>query len=221
MTRPHSARLWIALGLACLLGACSPSAPDEPAALAADNVAQATPAAPEVTRADTTQPETSVTTPAGPESGAASEPPPNIQAWMDRLTVDHAYDPETGFIVAREVIGLPPVIAGGPSIDDALGQTAESDHLLVVFATADRCAPCQQYKKSALNDPRVVEALSGPRFVVTHIEVDQEPEVAQAALGSLAIPMTYLFKDGERVAELRGQRSADELLAWLENATAS
>lgn len=140
---------------------------------------------------------------------------------MDRLTVDHAYDPETGFIVAREVIGLPPVIAGGPSIDDALGQTAESDHLLVVFATADRCAPCQQYKKSALNDPRVVEALSGPRFVVTHIEVDQEPEVAQAALGSLAIPMTYLFKDGERVAELRGQRSADELLAWLENATAS
>ena len=41
-------------------------------------------------------------------------PPPRIQAWMDRLTVDHEYDPKTGFIVAREVIGLPKVISSGP-----------------------------------------------------------------------------------------------------------
>jgi len=37
-------------------------------------------------------------------SRSSSAPPPRIQAWMDRLTVAHAYDPSTGFIVARETI---------------------------------------------------------------------------------------------------------------------
>ena len=134
---------------------------------------------------------------------------------MDRLTVDHEYDPKTGFIVAREVIGLPVVIASGPSIEEAIREGVAESRLVVVFATADRCAPCQQYKKSALNDPYVIEALSHPDFIATHIEVDREPELAESILGSQAIPMTYLFRGNEIVATLRGQRSAQELLAWL------
>ncbi len=106
------------------------------------------------------------------------EPPPDIRAWMDRLTVDHRYDPETGFIVAREVIGLPDVIAGGPTVDDAIRASVSDNSLVVVFATADRCAPCQQYKKSALNDPRVIDRLGRPGLVSTHIEVDRDPDIA-------------------------------------------
>ncbi|MEL7483635.1 MAG: thioredoxin family protein [Planctomycetota bacterium] len=157
--------------------------------------------------------------PADAESQAmaeASDPPAAIREWMDRLTVDHEYDPETGFIVAKEVIGLPPVIADGPSLGDAVREGVARSRPVVVFATADRCAPCQQYKKSALNDPAVVAALSSERFVVTHIEVDRSAEQADAILGSRAIPMTYVLRNGERAGVLRGQRSAEELLAWLD-----
>lgn len=150
------------------------------------------------------------------ENAPAVSPPPEIQAWMDRLTVEHEYDPSTGFIVAKETIGLPEVIRTGPPIAEAIEQGQAEGRVVIAFATADRCAPCQQFKKSALNDPRVIEKLDVPGLIVTHVEVDQQPEAAQAAFGSLAIPMTYAFSNGERVAALRGQRTPDELLEWLE-----
>jgi len=155
-----------------------------------------------------------------PAGSASAQPggddalPPAIRAWMDRLTVDHAYDPETGFIVAKEVITLPPVLAEAPPLDQAIEHA--DGRLVVAFATADRCAPCQEYKKSALNDPRVIEALSGPGVVATHVEVDRTPGLAQKHLGGLGIPMTYALRGGERVATLSGQRSAEDLLAWLD-----
>ena len=150
-----------------------------------------------------------------PHDDTAATPPPNIQAWMDQLTVDHTYDPETGFIVAREVIGLPPVIASGPPADQAVKSGADESKLVVIFATADRCAPCQQYKKSALNDPAVIKALSADNLITTHVEVDRQPELANQILGSQAIPMTYAFRDGQLVDTLRGQRSTVELLNWI------
>lgn len=152
---------------------------------------------------------------AGAGNASSAEPPARIREWMDRLTVDHEYDPETGFIVAREVIGLPEVIASGPSLESAIRLGAAESRGVLVFATADRCAPCQQYKKSALNDEAVIAALRESPLVITHLEVDREPEVAESVLGSRAIPMTYLLRDGEVTSALRGQRSAAELLEWL------
>lgn len=152
-----------------------------------------------------------------PSDQTGSQPPEHIRAWMDRLTVEHEYDPQTGFIVAREVIALPEVIRNAPSLEEGVAMTRTDSVRLVVFATADRCAPCQQYKKSALNDPAVIEALQRPGLIVAHIEVDRNPELAQTYVGSVAIPMTYLIEDGVVVSELRGQRSAEDLLAWLPN----
>jgi hypothetical protein len=154
----------------------------------------------------------------GGRDARAAEPPARIREWMDRLTVDHEYDPETGFIVAREVIGLPEIMTSGPSLEDAIRTGTAEARGVVVFATADRCAPCQQYKKSALNDAAVITALRESELVVTHVEVDREPEAAQSLLGSRAIPMTYLLRDGEVTSVLRGQRSAAELLEWLAEA---
>lgn len=142
-------------------------------------------------------------------------PPPKIKAWMDRLTVAHEYDPKTGFIVAREVVALPALIADAPPLDAAIAR-AGSERIVVVFATADRCAPCQQYKRDALNDEAVVARLSNPRFLPTHIEVDRSAALADAHLGARSIPMTYALRDGKVVAQLRGQRSAADLLAWLD-----
>lgn len=146
---------------------------------------------------------------------ASATPPAAIAAWMDRLTVPHFYDPATGFIVAREPVSLPPILADAPPLDAAIAQ-AGTERLVVVFVTADRCAPCQQYKLDALNDEAVIARLSEPRVLATHLEVDRAPELADAHLGSRGIPMTYALRDGAVVATLRGQRSADDLLAWID-----
>lgn len=155
--------------------------------------------------------------PATPPQSAAAQatPPPAIRAWMDRLTVAHDYDPSTGFIVARETISLPPLIAQAPPLDAAI-TAAGSTRLVIVFATADRCAPCQQYKRDALNNPAVLARLADARFLPTHIEVDRAPQLADQHLGSRGIPMTYALRDGKVVAVLRGQRSAADLLAWID-----
>lgn len=134
---------------------------------------------------------------------------------MDRLTVANEYDPKTGFIVARETITLPPLIADAPALDAAIAQ-AGTDRIVVAFATADRCAPCQQFKRDALNDASVIARLSDPRFLPTHVEVDRAPQLAETYLGTRSIPMTYALRDGKVVATLRGQRSAADLLAWLD-----
>ncbi|MGA1518093.1 MAG: thioredoxin family protein, partial [Phycisphaerales bacterium] len=133
----------------------------------------------------------------------------------DRLTVPHFYDPATGFIVAREPTPLPPILADAPPLDRAIAEAGDQ-RLVVVFVTADRCAPCQQYKLDALNDATVITRLSEPRFLPTHLEVDRAPELADAHLGTRGIPMTYALRDGTIVATLRGQRSASELLAWID-----
>lgn len=153
---------------------------------------------------------------AEPPPPSETAPPPNIQAWMDRLTVAHAYDPTTGFIVAKEVVTLPPLLAEGPSLDEAVAIADREGRTLIVFATADRCAPCQQFKKDALNDPRVVARLGDPSIVATHVEVDREPDAATRILGSRGIPVTYALRDGRVVARLPGQRSADAVIAFID-----
>ncbi len=155
-----------------------------------------------------------------PEVRSEQAPPANIQAWMDRLTVSHEYDPETGFIVAREVVTLPTVLRDGPSLEQAVRDGERTGRPVVVFATADRCAPCQQFKLDALNNPAVVRRLGAPDLIATHIEVDREHESAVRILGSAGIPVTYLIVDGEVVDRLPGQRSAKELLAWLDRSMA-
>ena len=149
------------------------------------------------------------------EPEVAAPPPPNIQAWMDRLTVAHEYDPETGFIVAREVVDLPPLLRDAPPLERSVEQGRREGRPVVVFATADRCAPCQQFKRDALNDPIVIRRLASTGWIATHVEVDREHDAAVRILGSAGIPVTYLIVDGQVVDRLPGQRSAKELLDWI------
>ncbi len=146
-----------------------------------------------------------------PETAAI---PPQTKAWMDRLTVRTEYDPKTGFIVAREVVPLPAALRDAPPLPQALDAARQSGKPVLVFATADRCGPCQQYKKDALNDPRVVAWIGEGRAQVAHVEVDRQPDAVKL-LPSAAIPMTYWMVNGEVTASLRGQRSADELLEFV------
>jgi len=183
--------------VAVLLLALLPSAGCEPSK---KHVESASPAA--ITSTDT--------------ANATTAPPPNVQAWMDRLTVAHAYDPTTGFIVAREVVALPPLLAEAPPLDAAIAQ-AGSERTVIAFVTADRCAPCQQYKRDALNDAGVLARLANARLMPTHLEIDRSPALADAYLGARSIPMTYALRDGKVIAALRGQRTAADLSNWLDS----
>lgn len=151
-------------------------------------------------------------------SPASVEIPEATKKWMDRLTVKTEYDPKTGFIVAREVVPLPKELRDGPALEAAVEQGREAKTPVLVFATADRCGPCQQYKKDAINDARVVEMMRSGSVIATHVEVDQEKDAAIRVLGAggRMIPMTYWIVDGNVVGTLRGQRSADDLLKWIE-----
>ena len=152
-----------------------------------------------------------------------NQPPDHIRAWMQRLTVPHHYDPDTGFIVADRTVPLPPVLDSAPPLATAAKAAEERGITLIAFATADRCAPCQQYKLDAINDTRVISALRNAtrqgRIVAAHVEVDREPDEAKRILGSHAIPMTYAISNGTVTATLRGQRPADELLDFINEHT--
>ena len=155
-----------------------------------------------------------------PSEGLPAEnaPPPAIAAWMQRLTVPHHYDPATGFIVADETVPLPPVLARAPDARTLVAFGREHGVPVVVFATADRCAPCQQFKRDALNDPEVMILLESGAIFATHLEVDRDPDAARELMGSTAIPVTWLLRDGQVVDRLNGQRSAAELRDWLQQA---
>lgn len=202
MIRPSTPCLTpVVLAAAILASGCGSSS-QAPSAASSPAPSPATP--PQSAAAQSTPPATPPAT-----------PPPAIRAWMDRLTVAHEYDPSTGFIVARETIYLPPLIAQAPPLDAAI-TAAGSARLVIAFATADRCAPCQQYKRDALNNPAVLARLADARFLPTHVEVDRAPQLADKHLGSRGIPMTYALRDGKVIAVLRGQRSAADLLTWLD-----
>jgi thiol:disulfide interchange protein len=162
----------------------------------------------------------SVAAPAAAADSSATtvEIPEATRQWMDRLTVKTEYDPKTGFIVAREVVPLPTELREGPAIEAAVQRGRETKTPVLVFATADRCGPCQQYKKDAINDARVVEMMRSGGVIATHVEVDREKDAAVKVLGprGLMIPMTYWVVDGAVAGTLRGQRSADDLVKWIE-----
>lgn len=155
-------------------------------------------------------------------SASTGEPapiPPGAQRWLAQATVKARFDPSTGFLVAEEVVPLPAILRNAPALEQAASRARGAGVPLLAFATADRCGPCQQFKKDALNDPAVIAELErgvqAGRLVVAHVEVDREADAAQRVLGSRRLPMTYwIAANGDR-QELAGQRTAADLLGWL------
>lgn len=75
---------------------------------------------------------------------------------------------------------------------------------------ADWCGPCRMVS------PLVDEiAEENPQYLVGKINVDQEPELAQA-FGVASIPMLVVMKDGKIVNQSVGARPKEQILAMLE-----
>ena len=147
-----------------------------------------------------------------PPAPPATRTPPAI---LDRLTVKHRWDPATGLIVSEEVVALPEPLRDAPSLADAVARSRATGVPVAAFTTADRCAVCQQFKLSTLNDPRLVEFLTEGRVIGVHVEVDRDGEAAKGFLGDPAIPATYLLVPGEPPRRLAGLRNAGQVIEFL------
>lgn len=89
-------------------------------------------------------------------------------------------------------------------------QVKNSEKTVLLDFYADWCGPCRMVS------PLVDEiAKEKPELLVGKINVDEEPELAQA-FGVMSIPMLVVMKDGKIVNQSSGARPKAQILAMLE-----
>jgi len=113
----------------------------------------------------------------------------------------------------RRTAPLPPVFSDRLTMRQAASRSAESGKPVLVFATADWCGPCQQFKRTTLVDQRV-EAEIREHFIPVYLNVDMEQDAA-AVLSIHSIPASVILRDGSNVARLEGAVPGEQYLAWL------
>lgn len=88
-------------------------------------------------------------------------------------------------------------------------EVKNSEKTVLLDFYADWCGPCRMVS------PLVDEiAEENPEYLVGKINVDNEPELAQA-FGVSSIPMLAVMKNGEVVNQAVGARPKQQILAML------
>ncbi len=106
----------------------------------------------------------------------------------------------------------PQVFAQNVSLEDATAQSAETGKPVLVFATASWCPPCQSFKRGALSDPQVAEAINAQAIPV-YLDIDKYPEQA-SMFGVRSVP-TLILTDGKDITKKTGVMSSANTIDWL------
>lgn len=123
------------------------------------------------------------------------------------------------FIVRPGHAPIPPVFSQRLSLPDAAARAAQSGRPVLVFATADWCGPCQQFKRTTLVDPAVADWIT-QNAVPVYLDVDRSQDLA-GGLSIMSIPTSIMMRDGQAVSRLSGAVGVDEYLAWLKTSSAA
>lgn len=88
-------------------------------------------------------------------------------------------------------------------------EVINSDKNVLLDFWATWCGPCQMLGP-------IVEEIANeyPQYKICKIDVDDEPELAQA-FGIVSIPTLIVYKDGQAVAKEVGYRSKEDILLLL------
>lgn len=116
------------------------------------------------------------------------------------------------------VAPIPEVFAQGWTLAQANERSASSGKPVLVYATADWCGPCQNFKRTTLVDPGVVAFIRNNTIPV-YLDVDRDQADA-GRFNITSIPTTVLVRDGAEIAKLGGATGADTYLAWLNSEVA-
>jgi len=89
-------------------------------------------------------------------------------------------------------------------------EVKESEKIVLLDFFAEWCGPCRMVS------PIVDEiAKENPQYLVGKVNVDNEPELAQA-FGVSSIPMLVVMKNGKIINKSVGARPKPQILAMLE-----
>lgn len=111
------------------------------------------------------------------------------------------------------VAPTPEVFQGRTSLEAAIAEAAKSDKIVLAFATADWCGPCQQMKRSVLVEPSIVAQINRD-FLPVYVDIDKDNAAANR-LAAYSIPATVILKDGKQVARVEGLLPHDSYSQWL------
>ncbi len=121
-----------------------------------------------------------------------------------------------GYVAIAKRNTMPEVFAKAQSLDQAEARSKDTGMPVLVFATADWCTTCAEFKRGALRSDKVQQWIRGntiPVLVEMNKKDDPPPEAER--LSVMALPTLVLMRGGKEVARLDKKVPEAALMAWL------
>lgn len=99
------------------------------------------------------------------------------------------------------------------SLAEARESVAEDGGVLMVYATASWCGPCQRMQQTTWRDPAVAEWFD-EHGVAFKFDVDEKRDLSRE-FRIEAMPTMIALVDGTEVGRVIGLQTTDQLLSWL------